>query len=127
MKNIQGSEAATDLRSQGVRSKLVSLVLVKSIIKEYPSLFFYPSPALFTDDVRAVKSNDVSFLVAIRQYLCLSITRNISSIVPQIFDLAMDIFGLMLLDLRALMKVVFINLERDIGYFWEYSYSYDQG
>ncbi|KAJ3273314.1 guanine nucleotide exchange protein for ADP-robosylation factor [Terramyces sp. JEL0728] len=103
MKPINGPECATDLKSQAMRSKLLSLTLVYNTLKNYGKMFSYPSPVLFTS-IKVTKPNDVAFILAVRQYICLVFTRNIVNIVPQVFDLAMDIFGRMLLELRQLLK-----------------------
>ncbi|KAJ3313384.1 guanine nucleotide exchange protein for ADP-robosylation factor [Boothiomyces sp. JEL0838] len=103
MKSINGPECATDLKSQAMRSKLLSLSLVYNTLKNYGKMFSYPSPVLFTS-IKVTKPSDVAFILAVRQYICLVFTRNIVNIVPQVFDLAMDIFGRMLLELRQLLK-----------------------
>jgi brefeldin A-inhibited guanine nucleotide-exchange protein len=106
MKPISGPESATDLKSQAMRSKLVSLALIHHILKNHSNIFVFPSPCLFTASVQATKASDLAFIIAVRQYICLVFTRNIVSIVPQVFDLSMDIFGRILYDLRTLLKVI---------------------
>jgi brefeldin A-inhibited guanine nucleotide-exchange protein len=63
----------------------------------------FPSPVLFNDKVQASGPEDVCFLVAVRRYIALVFTRNISNIIPQVFDISMDIFS-KILELRVLMK-----------------------
>jgi brefeldin A-inhibited guanine nucleotide-exchange protein len=104
MKAISGPDNVTDLRSQPMRSKLLSLSLVNIILRDHGHVFAFPSPILFTSEVQASKPSDVAFVIAVRQYICLVFTRNIVSIVPQVFDMSMEIFGKMLLDLRFLLK-----------------------
>jgi brefeldin A-inhibited guanine nucleotide-exchange protein len=105
MKPISGPESATDIKSAAMRSKILSLHLIHLILKDHPNVFFYPSPALFTVDMNAVKELDLAFVHSVRQYICLVFARNIVSIVPQVFDISMDIFGRLLLDLRFILKV----------------------
>ena len=87
-----------------MRSKILSLSLIYDALKTFKHIFFYPSPILFTSSVQAETVDDVRFIVATKHYLCMSITRNIVSIVPQVFDVSIDILGRIMLDLRLLMK-----------------------
>jgi brefeldin A-inhibited guanine nucleotide-exchange protein len=106
MKPITGSEPASDMRSPSVRSKLLSMILIREVLISHPKIFNYPSPALFTTSAAAQKPIDLAFTVAIKQYICLSITRNIVSVVPQVFDLATEIFCHVIFHLRTLLKVI---------------------
>lgn len=45
------------------------------------------------------------FVHSIKQYLCLSLSRNIVSVVPQIFDIAIQLFMTVLEKLRSTLKV----------------------
>jgi brefeldin A-inhibited guanine nucleotide-exchange protein len=105
MKSIGSTENATDLKSQSIRSKLLSLSLVLHAMQNFPMIFTYPSPILFNQDANAQKPADISLMIAVRQYICLVFSRNVVNIVPQVFEFSMEIFGRMLLDQRALMKV----------------------
>ena len=87
-----------------MRSKILSLSLVFDIVKSFKHIFYYPAPILFTSAVQAESEDDLRFILATKQYLCMAVTRNIVSIVPQVFDLSIDIFGRMMLDLRLLIK-----------------------
>ncbi|KAI8897602.1 hypothetical protein BC833DRAFT_621081 [Globomyces pollinis-pini] len=104
MKSISGPESATDLKSQAMRSKILSLSLVYMTLKNHSHMFSYPSPSLFTNSIKVSKPADIAFMIAVKQYICLAFTRNVVSIVPQVFDVAMDFFGRMLLNLRGLLK-----------------------
>ncbi|KAJ3300349.1 guanine nucleotide exchange protein for ADP-robosylation factor, partial [Kappamyces sp. JEL0829] len=97
-------DSGTDLKSQHMRSKILSLSLVMESLKTYKHVFSFPCPILFTRQVQATSEDDVKFIIATKQYLCMVITRNIFNIVPQVFDLSMDIFGRVMIDLRYLMK-----------------------
>lgn len=90
-----------DLRGQPMRSKLISLHLIHTLLSNNISVFTSP---LCT--ITNTKNNEpTSFLQAIKFYLCLSISRNGASSVDRVFDVCCDIFGLMLKHMRAPFKV----------------------
>ncbi|KAK4163366.1 hypothetical protein QBC43DRAFT_301317 [Cladorrhinum sp. PSN259] len=97
-----------DLRGQGMRSKLISLYIVHTLLNNNISVFTSP---LCT--ITNTKSNEpTSFLQAIKYYLCLSITRNGASSVDRVFEVCCEIFWLMMKFLRAPFKKeieVFLN------------------
>ncbi len=98
---ILSQEQLYDLRGQAVRSKLISLHLIHTLLNNNISVFTSP---LCT--ITNTKNNEpTSFLQAIKFYLCLSITRNGASSVDRIFDVSGDIFWLMLKYMRAPFKV----------------------
>ncbi|KAJ3012565.1 guanine nucleotide exchange protein for ADP-robosylation factor [Thoreauomyces humboldtii] len=105
MKPIPAPEGATDLKSHAMRSKLLSLHLVFTILSSHMYIFFVPAPVLFSAGT-ATKSdpNAVLFVHAVKQYLCLSLSRNAVSVVPQVFDISLEIFGKVLIGLRAVLK-----------------------
>jgi hypothetical protein len=87
-------------------------------------LFVDPYALIFSNS-----SNDATpFLQAVKQYLCLALSRNAISSVPQVFDISVEIFWRILTGLRTKLKVcqvfsyiigmlsfLFILLERDRG------------
>ncbi|OIW32278.1 hypothetical protein CONLIGDRAFT_264713 [Coniochaeta ligniaria NRRL 30616] len=97
-----------DLRGQPMRSKLISLHLIHTLLNNNISVFTSP---LCT--ITNTKNNEpTSFLQAIKFYLCLSITRNGASSVDRVFEVCCDIFWLMLKFMRAPFKKeieVFLN------------------
>ncbi|KAK3352865.1 hypothetical protein B0T25DRAFT_195524 [Lasiosphaeria hispida] len=97
-----------DLRGQPMRSKLISLHLIHTLLNNNISVFTSP---LCT--ITNTKNNEpTNFLQAIKYYLCLSITRNGASSVDRVFDVCSDIFWLMLKYMRAPFKKeieVFLN------------------
>ncbi|KJR88322.1 Arf family guanine nucleotide exchange factor SEC7 [Sporothrix schenckii 1099-18] len=97
-----------DLRGQPMRSKLISLHLIHTLLNNNISVFTSP---LCT--ITNTKSNEpTSFLQAIKFYLCLSITRNGASSVDRVFEVCCEIFWLMLKFMRASFKKeieVFLN------------------
>ncbi|WWC95937.1 hypothetical protein V866_002804 [Kwoniella sp. B9012] len=94
------SESEKDLRSHAMRSKLLSLHLVLTVLKSHADLF--------TNPLVCIPSNTslemTPFLQATKQYLCLSLSRNAVSSVNQVFELSVEIFWCMLKHMRAQMK-----------------------
>lgn len=69
-------------------------------------IFFTPAPVLFAPGTgNYANQNAVLFVHAVKQYLCLTLSRNAGCVVPQVFDTAMDIFGRVLVGLRTVLKV----------------------
>jgi len=89
-----------DLRSQNMRSKLLSLHLIYHVINNYTPVF--------TSSFSTIKSgsNEEStpFLQVAKPHLCLSLSRNASSSVPRVFEVCCEIFWLSLKHLRVLLK-----------------------
>ena len=89
-----------DVRGQPMRSKLISLHLIRTLLNNHIHVFTSP---LCT--ITNTKSNEpTSFLQAIKFYLCLSITRNGASSVDRVFEICCEIFWLMLKFMRAPFK-----------------------
>lgn len=89
-----------DLRGQAMRSKLISLHLIHTLLNNNLTVFTSP---LCT--IKSSKSNEpTSFLQATKFYLCLSITRNGASSVDRIFDVCCEVFWLMLKYMRQSFK-----------------------
>lgn len=90
-----------DLRGQPMRSKLISLHLIHTLLNNNITVFTSP---LCT--ITNTKNNEpTNFLQAIKYYLCLSITRNGASSVDRVFDVCCEIFWLMVKFMRASFKV----------------------
>jgi brefeldin A-inhibited guanine nucleotide-exchange protein len=89
-----------DLRGQPMRSKLISLHLIHSLINNNITVFTSPFCT-----IKNSKSNEpTTFLQAVKFYLCLSITRNGASSVDKIFDVCCEIFWLMVKYMRSSFK-----------------------
>lgn len=94
-------EVLYDLRGQPMRSKLISLHIIHTLLNNH--IFVFTSPLC---TITSTKSNEpTSFLQAIKFYLCLSISRNGASSVDRVFEVCCDIFWLMLKFMRAPFKV----------------------
>ncbi|KIX04082.1 uncharacterized protein Z518_07635 [Rhinocladiella mackenziei CBS 650.93] len=89
-----------DLRTQNMRSKLLSLHLIYHVINNYTTVF--------TSSFSTIKSgnNDENtpFLQVAKPHLCLSLSRNASSSVPRVFEVCCEIFWLSLKHMRVLLK-----------------------
>lgn len=89
-----------DVRGQPMRSKLISLHLIHTVLNNNIAVFTSP---LCT--IKNSKNNEpTSFLQAIKFYLCLSITRNGASSVDRVFDVCCEIFWLMVKYMRPSFK-----------------------
>ncbi|KAI9052937.1 hypothetical protein LZ554_003209 [Drepanopeziza brunnea f. sp. 'monogermtubi'] len=97
-----------DLKGQAMRSKLISLHLIHTLLNNNMLVFTSPLCTITNS-----KSNEpTGFLQAIKFYLCLSITRNGASSVDRVFEVCCEIFWLMLKYMRAPFKKeieVFLN------------------
>ncbi|WVW84498.1 hypothetical protein I302_106532 [Kwoniella bestiolae CBS 10118] len=94
------SESEKDLRSHAMRSKLLSLHLVLTVLKSHADLFTNPFVCIPSNTSLEM----TPFLQATKQYLCLSLSRNAVSSVNQVFELSVEIFWCMLKHMRAQMK-----------------------
>ncbi|KAK9241341.1 hypothetical protein V1525DRAFT_351858 [Lipomyces kononenkoae] len=89
-----------DMRSHAMRSKLLSLHLVYTILSTHMRVFASPEVIIRS----SASSEETVFIHAVRQYLCLCLSRNAASPIPPIFEVSCDIFWLILLNLRSQMK-----------------------
>ena len=93
-------EQLQDLRSQNMRSKLISLAIIRILMNNNMEVFTSP---LVT--IRGSANNEpTSFGQAVNQYLRLALSRNASSAVRQVFETSCEIFWLMLKDMRVMLK-----------------------
>lgn len=90
-------EAELDMRSHAVRSKLLSLHIIHSIIKDHVDVFLCRTAYL-------PGTEDITFLESIRQYLCLVLSRNAASSVSPVFEITAEILWLLISNLRAEFK-----------------------
>ena len=97
---ILPQEQLQDLRSQNMRSKLISLAIIRTLMNNNMEIFTSP---LVT--IRGSANNEpTSFGSAVNQYLRLALSRNGSSAVKQVFESSCEIFWLMLRDMRIMLK-----------------------
>jgi brefeldin A-inhibited guanine nucleotide-exchange protein len=95
------AEQIADLKSHGMRSKLLSLHLIHVILLNHINVFVSP--------LSTIKSSSgdepTGFIHAVKQYLCLSLSRNAASAVGHVFEVCCEIFWLMLSNMRMMLKV----------------------
>ncbi|KAF7194309.1 Protein transport protein SEC7 [Pseudocercospora fuligena] len=93
-------EDAVDTKSQGMRSKLLSLHIVHSVLFNHSVIFTSPHAT-----IRSSSNGDpTGFTQAIKQYLCLSLSRNGASSISKVFEVSSEIFWLMTKYLRSQLK-----------------------
>ncbi|KAG5518078.1 hypothetical protein PMAC_003264 [Pneumocystis sp. 'macacae'] len=92
-------ENITDLRSHSMRSKLLSLHLIYSILSNYMEIFTSKNIEIY------IFSTSVTFIEAVKEYLCLTLTRNFVSPVQQVFNISCEIFWKMIGSMRMMLKV----------------------
>ncbi|KAF2713166.1 hypothetical protein K504DRAFT_371527 [Pleomassaria siparia CBS 279.74] len=91
---------ALDVRSQGMRSKLLSLHIIHTILHNNIAVFVSPYAT-----IRSSSGDEpTTFVQAIKQYLCLSLSRNGASSVNKVFEVTCEIFWQMLKYLRVMLK-----------------------
>ncbi|SCV72092.1 BQ2448_4786 [Microbotryum intermedium] len=95
-----GSDSERDLKSHAMRSKLLSLHLVLNIVNNYLPAFVDPNVSIISSTSR----DRTPFIQAIKQYLCLALSRNAVSPVIQVFELSCEIFWRVLKGLRTKLK-----------------------
>lgn len=83
-----------------MRSKLLSLHLVLSILTNHLSMFVDPNIVIHSYSSR----ERTPFIHAIKQYLCLALSRNAVSPVIQVFELSCEIFWRVLSGMRSKLK-----------------------
>lgn len=95
-----GTESERDLKSHAMRSKLLSLHLILSILNTNLSMFTDPNVIIYSSTTR----DRTPFVQAIKQYLCLSLSRNAVSSVLSVFELSCEIFWKVVSGMRTKLK-----------------------
>ncbi|AET39273.1 Arf family guanine nucleotide exchange factor SEC7 Ecym_4206 [Eremothecium cymbalariae DBVPG len=86
-----------DMRSYGVRSKLLSLHIIHSIIRDHIDVFLSHS-------ITISGKSQTSFVDSIKQYLCLALARNAASPISPVFEVTLDIMWLLISNLRSAFR-----------------------
>ncbi|CAG8451027.1 12392_t:CDS:10 [Ambispora gerdemannii] len=94
------SETSMDLKSHSMRSKLLSLHLMLTILSSHMPVF--ASPEVIITSSTTFESTPL--IQAVKQYLCLSLSRNAVSPVQQVFEISLEIFWKCLSRLRSHLK-----------------------
>ncbi|KNZ48298.1 hypothetical protein VP01_576g7 [Puccinia sorghi] len=95
-----GTESEKDLKSHAMRSKLLSLHLILSILNTNLAMFTDPNVIIYS----STTSDQTPFIQAIKQYLCLSLSRNAISSVLSVFELSCEIFWKVVSGMRTKLK-----------------------
>lgn len=90
-----------DLKSHPMRSKLLSLQLVLTVLNSHMNLFVDPTAVIYS----STTNEATTFIQAINQYLCLCLSRNAVSPVTQVFEVSVEIFWRVLSGMRTKLKV----------------------
>ncbi|CAH00924.1 Arf family guanine nucleotide exchange factor SEC7 [Kluyveromyces lactis] len=90
-------EDSLDMRSHVVRSKLLSLHTLHSILKDHIDVFL-------SQNVRVPGKEQVSLVHAVNQYLCLSLARNAASPIAPVYEITLEIMWLIISNLRSEFK-----------------------
>ena len=94
------ADQAIDPKSQGMRSKLLSLYSIHSILCNNISIFLSPLAT-----IRSSNNNEPTALIqAVKSYLILSLSRNGGSSIIRVFEISCEIFWIILRRLRLVMK-----------------------
>jgi brefeldin A-inhibited guanine nucleotide-exchange protein len=99
------NSSTIELRSQPIRSKLLALHLLSTILQTHAYLFSMFTPKLF--DLVKEPSGTIEnfrFIDSVKEFLVLSLSRNATSMVLPIFEVSMELFGRIWIGLRSLLK-----------------------
>lgn len=100
-----------DMRTHSVRSKLLSLHIIHSILRNNIDIFLSKDAVILSSS-----SDDQTRLIdAVRSYLCQVLIRNAASPLAPVFELTVEIFWLLISNLRSDFKM-------EIPVFWEQIY-----
>lgn len=89
-----------DMRSHKIRVKLLSLHIIRSILKNYMDVFVNKEYLIFNKN-----SDETTILVdGIRKYLCLAISRNATSQLSPVYQITLEIYWLLVKNLRSEFK-----------------------
>ncbi|KAF8639703.1 hypothetical protein AX17_000965 [Amanita inopinata Kibby_2008] len=94
------TESERDPKSHAMRSKLLSLHLVLTVLNSHMPLFVDSTAIIYSSSTNEA----TSFIQAINQYLCLSLSRNAVSPVPQVFEISVEIFWRVSSGMRTKLK-----------------------
>ncbi len=95
-----GAESERDLKSHAMRSKLLSLHLILTILQSHMTIFTDPSVIIHS----TTTGEQTQFVQAVKQYLCLSLSRNAVSSINQVFEISCEIFWHILDGMRTKLK-----------------------
>lgn len=100
-----------DMRSHSVRSKLLSLHIIHTILKEHIEVFLSHEVVILSSN----SNEEIRLINAVRQYVNLALSKNAASPLAPVFELTLEIFWLIISNLRSEFK-------REIPVFWDEIY-----
>ncbi|KAG2149149.1 guanine nucleotide exchange factor in Golgi transport N-terminal-domain-containing protein [Suillus clintonianus] len=89
-----------DLKPHAMRSKLLSLHLVLIILNSHTALFVDSNTIIYSSSTNEA----ATFVQGVNQYLCLSLSHDAATPVPQVFEVNVEIFGRVLSGMRMKLK-----------------------
>ncbi|EIM23122.1 Sec7-domain-containing protein [Wallemia mellicola CBS 633.66] len=99
MKSLH-KDSEKEIHSPEFRSRLLSLHLIKTILNTHISVLLDKRIILHSSS----NNEPTQLFDAVKQYLCLSLSRNAPSAIPQLFELCCQIFSRVLESMRMRMK-----------------------
>ncbi|PFH46320.1 hypothetical protein AMATHDRAFT_7967 [Amanita thiersii Skay4041] len=94
------TESERDPKSHAMRSKLLALHLVLTVLNSHMPLFVDPATIIYSSSTNEA----TGFVQAVNQYLCLCLSRNAVSPVLQVFEISVEIFWRVLSGMRTKLK-----------------------
>eukprot|EP00123_Amoebidium_parasiticum_P018332 comp24173_c0_seq3/m.44171 comp24173_c0_seq3/g.44171 ORF comp24173_c0_seq3/g.44171 comp24173_c0_seq3/m.44171 type:complete len:1874 (-) comp24173_c0_seq3:308-5929(-) len=98
MKDVPDVNGVVDIKSHELRSKILSLELILNVLQN-------SGPVMQTHE---------AFITLIKQYLCISLSKNGVSTVPQVFELSLAIFLVLLACFKVYLKAQIEIFFKDI-------------
>ena len=98
---ILSQDQLQDLKNREMRSKLISLSIIRTCLNNNIDVFTSPLVTIRS----SVNNEPASFGQAVNQYLRLALSRNGASSVRPVFETGCEIFWLMLRYMRVMLKV----------------------
>lgn len=89
-------EKFLDSRSTAVRSKLLSLKFILSILKNHISIFLNPNITISS----TINNEKIPFVQSIRTYMLLALTKNSVYQLNELYSICLDIFYILITNLR---------------------------
>ena len=106
IKAIPKPEGVVDLRSQAIRSKLLSLHLISAILSAHTDVFHMKAKCLLAlSKVEGIDADSFRFIHAVKEALVLLLVRNGTSVITPLFDAALQSFKLLFANSRQYLKL----------------------
>lgn len=90
--------SAADVKSVPMRSKVLCLTIIHTILRDFMPVFISPSVLV------RFSRETVNFMQATKNSICLALAMNAPKPMPQVFDVSCEIFSLMVNHMRGPLK-----------------------